>query len=88
MALATLSVHPSRLLRSSTFRLALVYMALFATSVLVLLLFIYWSTARHMSAQADATIEAEIAGLAERYRSDGFVGLTALIADIWRAVDQ
>ena len=81
MALATLSVHPSRLLRSSTFRLALVYMALFATSVLVLLLFIYWSTARHMSAQADATIEAEIAGLAERYRSDGFVGLTALIAE-------
>lgn len=71
---------PASPLRSSTFRLALVYMALFGVSVLILLGFIYWSTAGYMSRQADATIEAEIAGLAERYRSDGLTGLTALIA--------
>ena len=71
----------TKLLHSSSFRLALVYMALFGGSVLILLVFIYWSTARHMASQADATIEAEITGLAERYRTDGLPGLTALIVE-------
>ncbi len=69
------------LFRSATFRLALLYMGLFGGSVLVLLGFIHWSTAGYMARQTDATIEAEIAGLAERYRSQGLAGLTALIAD-------
>ena len=55
-------------------------MALLGSSVLILLGFIYWSTAAYMAQQADATIEAEIAGLAERYRSDGLAGLTSVIA--------
>ena len=63
-------------LRSSTFRLALIYMALFGGSVLLLLSYIYWSTARQMAEQADATIETEITGLAERYRTDGLEGLS------------
>lgn len=65
---------------SSTFRLALIYMALFGTSVLILLGFIYWSTAGTMTRQVDETIEAEIKGLAEHYRSDGLTGLSAIIA--------
>lgn len=65
---------------SSTFRLALVYMALFGTSVLILLGFIYWSTAGTMTRQVDETIEAEIKGLAEHYRRDGLTGLSAIIA--------
>jgi signal transduction histidine kinase len=69
------------LLRSSTFRLALVYMLLFGGSVLLLLSFIYWSTARQMSAQADGTIEAEISGLAERYRIAGLSGLVRLVGE-------
>lgn len=69
------------LLASSTFRLALVYMALFMVSVLVLLVFIYWSTAASIERQADETIEAEIRGLAERYDSDGLTGLRTQIAD-------
>jgi signal transduction histidine kinase len=68
-------------LRSSTFRLALMYMALFGISVLLLLAFIYWSTTGFMARQTDTTIEAEITGLAERYRLDGLTGLTALIAE-------
>ncbi len=68
------------LFKSSTFRLALVYMALFGSSVLFLLGFIYWSTAAYMARQADETIQAEIAGLAERYRSDGLTGLSSVIA--------
>jgi signal transduction histidine kinase len=68
-----------RLFRSFTFRLALIYITLFGVSVLILLGFIYWSTARYMVHQTDATIEAEIAGLAERYRIGGLAGLTSLI---------
>jgi signal transduction histidine kinase len=74
-------VNPGKWLRSSSFRLALIYMALFGGSVLLLLTFIYWSTARYMAQQADATIEAEIAGLAERYRTSGLSGLTNTISE-------
>ena len=68
-----------RLLRSFGFRLAFTYMALFGASVLLLLWFIYWSTAAYMSRQADATIDAEITGLAERYDIDGLAGLIEVI---------
>lgn len=70
-----------RLLHSSTFRLAVIYMALFSTSVLLLLGFIYWSTAGYMVRQTDATIEAEVVGLAERYDRTGLAGLTGLISE-------
>lgn len=70
-----------RLLASSTFRLALVYMALFTVSVLALLFFIHWSTTASMREQTNETIEAEIRGLAERYDSDGLPGLSAQIAE-------
>jgi len=69
------------LFASSTFRLALVYMLLFASSVLVLLGFIYWSTVGFMSAQNDATIEAEITGLAEQYLERRLNGLVELISE-------
>jgi len=68
-------VRIARLLRSSTFRLAVLYMALFGASVAVLLTFIYWSTAGYMALQTDDTIEAEVTGLAERYRISGLDGL-------------
>ena len=71
----------NRLFRSSTFRLAFIYMALFSVSVLVLLGFIYWSTIAVMGRQTDVIIEAEIEGLAERYRVGGLAGLTDLIAE-------
>ncbi|MDX9710105.1 MAG: hypothetical protein RBT64_11180, partial [Trichloromonas sp.] len=70
-----------RLLASSTFRLAVLYMALFSTSVLLLLGFIHWSTAGYMVRQTDAAIEAEVVGLAERYDRTGLPGLTALISE-------
>lgn len=56
-------------------------MALFSVSVLVLLGFIYWATVTVMGRQSDAIIEAEIEGLAERYRVRGLSGLTDLIAE-------
>ena len=54
-------------------------MALFAGSALLLLGFIYWSTVAFMANQTDATIEAEITGLAERYRERGLNGLVRTI---------
>ena len=69
----------TNLFRSSVFRLGMVYVVLFGASVLLLLGFIYWSTAGYMLRQADATIEAEITGLAEGYRSMGLLGLTRTI---------
>ena len=71
----------TRLLRSSTFRLALLYTALSVCSVVVLLGFIYWATAGYMDRQTDETIEAEIRGLAEQYQRRGLAGLSASIAD-------
>ena len=70
-----------RILRSSTFRLALVYAALFGASALLLLGFIYWSTAGYMTRQTEAAIDAEIGTFAERYRTTGIPGLVALIEE-------
>lgn len=68
-------------LTSSTFRLALLYILLVGISVAILLGFIYWSTAGYMARQTDATIGAEIQGLAEQYRRRGLAGLSAVIAE-------
>ena len=64
----------ARLLRTSTFRLSLLYVGLFGASVLVLLAFIYWTTVRVIDRQTTATIEAEIRGLDEQYRARGVRG--------------
>ncbi len=72
---------PKTLLHSSAFRLALGYAALFTLSAVLLLAFIYWSTARTMLRQADETIDAEIVGLADRYRLTGLSGLTSSIRE-------
>lgn len=71
----------TQLVRSSVFRLILVYMVLFGISVLILLGFIYWATIAYMSEQTDARIDAEIAGLAEQYHRTGLRGLASLIQE-------
>ena len=71
----------AELLRSSSFRLSLIYMVLFAGSVLLLLGFIYWATVGFMARQTDATIEAEITGLAEQYRVGGLGKLINILQE-------
>ena len=66
--------------RSSSLRLALLYMSLFGISVLILLGFLYWATAGYMSRQSEATVETEIRGLSEQYRTRGLAGLTRAIS--------
>ncbi len=69
------------LARSSSARLALLYLCLYAGSVLLLFGFIYWATAGYMARQTDATIDAEIEGLAEQYRQRGLETLITVIAE-------
>jgi signal transduction histidine kinase len=73
--------QPRLVLSSFTFRLALLYVVLLGSSAAILLGFIYWSTAGYMARQADATIDAEILGLAEQYRRRGLTGLSAVLAE-------
>jgi signal transduction histidine kinase len=69
----------TRFLNTNAFRLAAVYFAIFATSVLALLAFIYFSTADFIEQQTDETIDAEIRGLSEQYREHGLAGLIEVI---------
>jgi signal transduction histidine kinase len=69
----------TRLLETSTFRLALVYLALFGLSALALLGYLYWATALFMNRQITETIEAEIADIVEQYRTGGLEGLSGVI---------
>ena len=80
-AWAQLRKRTAWVLRSSTFRLALLYVLLLGVSVAILLGFIYWSTAGYMDRQTTATIQAEIRGLAEQYRLSGLAGLTSSIGE-------
>jgi len=72
-------IPTNKLLRSSTLRLSIIHMAAFGLSVLVLLWFIYSSTAGFMERQTDETINAEIQGLAEQYSQLGLTGLIRVI---------
>jgi signal transduction histidine kinase len=69
-----------RLLRTSTFRFALVYVGLFGISALLLLGFIYWTTAGYAGRQTDEVILTQASSLAEQYRQRGLDGVAATIA--------
>jgi signal transduction histidine kinase len=68
-----------RLLRTNALRLAAVYLALFAVSVLALLAFVYFSIAGFVERQTEAIIRAEIRGLADQYARGGLDGLITTI---------
>jgi signal transduction histidine kinase len=72
-------VRLKRLLETSTFRLALVYLALFGVSALALLIFLYFTTARVLEKQTTETIQAEITGLEEQYGAGGLRGLRQVV---------
>lgn len=67
--------------RTSGFRFALLYLAPFGASVLVLFGFIYWTSIEIIDGQTNAAIEAEIKGLSEQYRAEGLVRLRNIIAE-------
>nr|WP_027135727.1 HAMP domain-containing sensor histidine kinase [Geminicoccus roseus] len=71
---------PTKLLKASTFRLTLVYLALFCVSAGVLFGFIYVASSTYMERQTEETITAEITGFVDQYRLRGLGGLRNTIA--------
>jgi signal transduction histidine kinase len=69
-----------RLVRTHAFRLAALYFLVFAASVLGVLLFVYWTSANFVERQTEATLDAEITGLAEQYAQRGLSGLVQIVA--------
>jgi signal transduction histidine kinase len=69
-----------RLVRTHAFRLAALYFGVFALSVLGVLLFVYWTSANFVERQTEATLNAEITGLAEQYAQRGLSGLVQVVA--------
>jgi len=70
-----------RIVRTTTFKLTVLYAAVFALSITIVAGFLYWSTIGALQNQTDATIEAEVTGLAEQYRADGLRRLVGVIRD-------
>ena len=73
--------QPLHLFRTSTFRLALVFLIIYGLSSSLILGFIYYTTAVFIDEQASETILAESTGLREQYRSNGLAGLIAVVAE-------
>jgi signal transduction histidine kinase len=69
-----------RLVSTHAFRLAGLYFAVFVLSVLGLLFFVYWTSADFVERQTEATLNAEITGLAEQYAQRGLSGLVQIVA--------
>ena len=67
------------LLRTSTFQLTLFYTGLFSISAALLAMFFYWSTIGLLLRETDATLKAEITGLAEQYLEHGLQRLVQVI---------
>src|SRR5436189_2387293 len=62
------------------FRLAALYFLVFAASMLGVLLFVYLTSAGFVERQTEATLDAEITGLAEQYAQRGLSGLIQIVA--------
>lgn len=67
------------LLRTSTFQLTLFYTGLFSLSAALLAMFFYWSTIGLLLRETDATLKAEVTGLAEQYLEHGLERLVQVI---------
>jgi signal transduction histidine kinase len=79
-AAATLFRAVRRLVRTHAFRLAGLYFLVFAASVVGVLFFVYWASADFVERQTEATLDAEITGLAEQYAQRGLSGLIQIVA--------
>ena len=69
------------LFRTSVFQVTLIYMALFAVSVVALFAFIYWSTIGYLERQTNELIETEINGLYEQFSRRRLTGLIDVIEE-------
>ena len=72
-------MRPAKIFQTTTFRLAVGYVLLFAAAVAVLGAIIYMATSVALERRLDARIESEMASLQAVYRSGGLGGLVAAV---------
>lgn len=77
----TVCVQRASLLRSPTFRVALLYGTVFAVTSAALVIFIYDATVGSLSREIDSTLSAQVSGLADVYARDGLGGLVQVLHD-------
>jgi signal transduction histidine kinase len=68
-----------KILRTSTFRLAAIYLSMFAVSVAAILAYVFWTTAGLLERQTDETIRSEVQALEDQYRIFGLQGVAETI---------
>src|ERR1700738_1419675 len=68
-----------KLLRTTAFKLTLVYLSIFAVFAVFLLGYFAWNTRRLITEQITQTVDAEITGLAEQYRQGGIRRLVFIV---------
>jgi signal transduction histidine kinase len=68
-----------KLLRTTAFKLALAYLTVFAALSMVVLGYVAWHANALLAGQLNATVNAEITGLAEQYRQGGIRKLVAVV---------
>src|SRR4029453_13493904 len=68
-----------KLLRTTAFKLTLVYLTVFALFAAFLLVYFAWNTRRLITDQITQTADAEITGLAEQYRQGGIRRLVFVV---------
>jgi signal transduction histidine kinase len=73
------SVILPRVLRTSSFRLTVLYAGLFGVSVLILFAVIYWATGLYMTSSLDAAVDSDLTELEDSFRSGGIAAVTARI---------
>ena len=69
----------SKIFQTSTFRLAAIYLLLFAISTATILGYVYYSTVGLLERQTADTIRAEVEGLADQYRIRGMAGILDVV---------
>src|SRR6202043_3301241 len=68
-----------KLLRTTAFKLTLVYLSIFAVFAVFLLGYFAWNTRRLITEQLTQTVDAEITGLSEQYRQGGIRRLVLVV---------
>jgi signal transduction histidine kinase len=69
----------AKIFRTSTFRLAAIYLVVFLLSVGALLGYVFWSTVGLLERQTEDTIRSEIQALGDQYRLRGLTGVVDVI---------
>lgn len=68
-----------RIARTTSFKLSLVYLAVFAAAAVFLIVYISATTTDLLTRQLEETVDAEIKGLAEQYKTGGVSRLVRLV---------